>query len=428
MTLRVRPTSKLIAYSTIGTVFVIAGIVFSRVEAMEIGVVFIAAVTIGLSLAQRPSLAITGRLVNDALHEGESTVLGLDAQTTTGVQWLEMKVMTPNAIRSGADRSADGAIAVARGAGRHLDLELTTRRWGVYQIGPVRADIIDTFGLFRFQGDGADRMTVRIFPREDRLMRAIRPAETQLFSGDEVARVKGDGIEFAGVRPFEPGDQVRRINWSVSTRLQKLHINELHPEKNADVVVFLDSFSELSDSQDSTLLMAVRAAATVTRHYLRRRDRVGLVTFGGTLRWQLPDMGIRQAYRILDALLRTDAMVSYVWKGIEVIPPATLPPKALVIAISPLLDQRTVRALHELRGRGFDVVVVEVSPLAFTEAPRTEEEKLAYRLWVMKREGVRFGLWSAGIPVTVWSRDQALVHALQEIESFRRYGPKLSIS
>jgi uncharacterized protein (DUF58 family) len=269
---------------------------------------------------------------------------------------------------------------------------------------------------------------LRVFPREEVLARAIRPAETQLWSGDEVATHKGDGIEFAGVRPFEPGDRVRRINWAVSTRLRKLHINEVHPERNADVVIFLDSFSDFGDRSGSTLLTAVRATAAVARHYLRRRDRVGLVRFGGTLRWLLPGMGLRQAYRIVDALLSTDSFFSYAWKSVDVIPAQMLPAKALVVAISPLLDERTTSALLELRGRGFDLVIVEVSPLPFLTPPRSEEEKLAYRVWLMKREGMRYEYWKAGVPVAQWQHGVPLVAALQVVERFRRFGRSLRIS
>ena len=56
-----------------------------------------------------------------------------------------------------------------------------------------------------------------------------------------------------------------------------------------------------------------------------------------------------------------------------------MPPKALVVALTPLLDDRVVRALLDLRGRGFDLVVLEISPLPFVEGPAHEggEEPVA---------------------------------------------------
>ena len=428
MTFNARRSLKPVAYAVLGLVFLLAGVVLSRVEASEIGVVFLAAAAIGLAFAERPSLKLSARLSSEAVIEGDTASIELDVESREGAPWLELSMPAPAGVRSREELVRRDVVAIAPSTTRRIQIRLTARRWGVYRIGPAAVVARDSMGFFTFDSEGADQLVLRVFPREERVARAIRPAETQRLTGDEVSRQKGEGIEFAGVRQFEPGDPGRRINWSVSTRLQKLHINDLHPERNADVVVFLDSFSEIGDRQDSTLMMAVRATATIARHYLRRRDRVGLVTFGGTVRWQVPSMGVRQAYRIIDALLSTDAMLSYAWKGIGAIPVQTLPPGALVVAVSPLMDKRTMSALLELRGRGFDLVVVEVSPVPFVERPRTEEETLAFRLWTMRREAARFELWTAGIPVATWTRGEPLVAALEEVDRFRRSGRNLRIS
>ena len=81
-------------------------------------------------------------------------------------------------------------------------------------------------------------------------------------------------------------------------------------------------------------------------------------------------MGTVQLYRIVDALLDTQIILSYYWTGIDVIPRRTLPPSALVIALSPLLDVRSVDALLDLRARGYDLSVFDVSPVPFTAAAR----------------------------------------------------------
>ena len=56
-------------------------------------------------------------------------------------------------------------------------------------------------------------MTLRAFPREQRLRELVAPLRTQPFLGAHVARARGDGIEFADIRPFAPGDRVRQVNW-----------------------------------------------------------------------------------------------------------------------------------------------------------------------------------------------------------------------
>ena len=193
-------------------------------------------------------------------------------------------------------------------------------------------------------------------------------------------------MEFADLRLFAPGDRVRSINWRASARRDELVVNERHPERNADVILFLDTFADARAGGRSTLDLAVRATATLAARYLERRDRVGLVSFGGVLRWLTPGMGSTQRYRIVDALLESEIVFNYAWKDVSVIPARVLPPQALVVAVTPLLDDRAVEALADLRARRYDLAIVEVSPIGFTEPGESESDQLAHRLWVLRRE------------------------------------------
>ena len=71
------------------------------------------------------------------------------------------------------------------------------------------------------------------------------------------------------------------------------------------MILFLDSFAEARVAGRRRSTSPSGAAATLASHYLERRDRVGLVSFGGILRWLEPGMGPRQRYRLVDALLET---------------------------------------------------------------------------------------------------------------------------
>jgi uncharacterized protein (DUF58 family) len=164
----------------------------------------------------------------------------------------------------------------------------------------------------------------------------------------------------------------------------------------------------------------VRAAATLAARYLRQKDRVGLVTFGGMLNWLLPTTGAVQLYRIVDAMLDTQIVLSYAWRDIRTVPRRTLPPQALVLALTPLLDDRSEAALLDLRGRGFDLVVIEISPLSLLPAPQSEAGRLADRLWRLRREAVRGRFEGAGIPVAVWGDDAPLAAVLEEVRAYRR--------
>jgi len=92
-----------------------------------------------------------------------------------------------------------------------------------------------------------------------------------------------------------------------------------------------------------------------------------------------------------------------------------------VLALTPLLDERAVGTLLDLRARGFDVGVIEVSPVPFAAAAQGEREELAHRLWLMKREALRGRFARAGIPVAQWG-EEPLAAAVEEVAAYRRLG------
>jgi len=255
------------------------------------------------------------------------------------------------------------------------------------------------------------------------LRELLRPRETQVFAGNRVAREKSEGVEFADLRPFYPGDRIRRINWRASARRNEIWVNEYHAERNADVILVRDTFAEARRGAAGTLDQAVRAAATLAEEYLAHKDRVGVVGFGGILRWLRVQSGVAQMYRIVDSLISTEVMLSYAWKDVDVLPARTLPPKALVLALSPLLDERAMRALLDLRARGFDLAVVEISPLPFVEPAVTEAGELAFRIWKLRREARRTEYRRAGIAVAEWQEGVPLAAPIEEVNAFRRHAP-----
>ena len=102
-------------------------------------------------------------------------------------------------------------------------------------------------------------------------------------------------------------------------------MNERHPERNTDVVLFVDSFTDVRGYERSSLEEAVRAAASLATRYLERRDRVGLVGFGGVLRWLQPGMGATQRYRLIETMLETGVEPTYTWRDVNLIPARILP-------------------------------------------------------------------------------------------------------
>ena len=113
---------------------------------------------------------------------------------------------------------------------------------------------------------------------------------------------------------------------------------------------------------------------------------------------------------------------TYVAKDLDLVPPRVLPPQALVIALSPLLDARFVQAAENLAARGFDLVVLAVDPVAATRAALapTALVDAACRLWRLERAIRLDALAARGLRVLRWDAEEPLEVALARVPARRR--------
>jgi uncharacterized protein (DUF58 family) len=412
-------TPKLGAYVGLAALGLLAALAVRLPELVVLAAPFAVVAAIGLAAVRTPQIAAELTLERERALEGDEVAAELVLEAAVGSPRVEFLLEVPRGLTVAG--SNPRLVRLADGERRAFPVRFTCGRWGAYKLGRIYVRTHDALGLFCHETVLDERVPLKVYPTEEGLRSLLKPLDTQVFSGNHPARTKGEGIEFADLRPYVAGDRARQVNWRASARRAELWVNEYHPERNADVVVFLDSFTEARRGTRSTLDPALRAAASLVARYLRQKDRVGFVSFGGLLNWLLPATGARQLYRIVDAMLDTQIVLSYAWKDVDVIPRRTLPPKALVIALTPLLDDRSANVLLDLRGRGFDLVVVEISPLELLEQPRGDVEKLAYRLWHLRRDAMRGRFERAGVPLAIWEDESSLAAALEEVTTYRRY-------
>jgi uncharacterized protein (DUF58 family) len=396
---------KLGAYSGLAALALLAALATRRPELVVVAAPFALSAALGLLLARPPRIDAEVELGAERLLEGDELDVRVTLVADVGAERVEVLLQLPRELAL-LDGLNPVQLRLADGERRELTYRVRCGRWGAFRLGRVYLRGHDWFGFFRREGVLDRRVALKIYPSEENVRNLLRPLETQVFSGNHVARQKGEGIEFADLRPFVPGDRIRHVNWRASARRGELWINEHHAERNADVVILLDSFAEARRGDRSTLDPALRAAGTLAARYLQQKDRVGFVTFGGILNWLLPTTGAVQLYRIVDAMLDTQIVLSYAWRDIATVPPRTLPPQALVLALTPL--------------RGFDLVVIEISPLSLLPQARGEVGELAERLWRLRREAMRGRFERAGIPVAVWGDETSLAAALEEVSTYRR--------
>lgn len=127
-----------------------------------------------------------------------------------------------------------------------------------------------------------------------------------LFSGEYHSVFKGRGLEFADVREYQPGDDVRAIDWNVTARRGHLFVKEYVEEREltALLIVDLSASKEFGTGEKSNALIASEIAAILAFAAAGNNDRVGLLLV--TDRVELfvpPDSGRRHVMRLVLELL-----------------------------------------------------------------------------------------------------------------------------
>jgi uncharacterized protein (DUF58 family) len=125
-----------------------------------------------------------------------------------------------------------------------------------------------------------------------------------LVPGEYRATDLGGGTELAQVRPYEPGDDIRRMDWNVTARTTVPHVRIHVPERALTTWLVLDvSPSMTFGTADRRKADVAEGVAVAVGHLATQRgNRLGIVTFGGKRDQRLPARGGREG--LLSALLR----------------------------------------------------------------------------------------------------------------------------
>ncbi|MCV7379267.1 ATPase [Mycobacterium alsense] len=278
----------------------------------------------------------------------------------------------------------------------------TAERWGRYPIR-ARVDVLARGGLLT--GTAAvDAADVIVFPLTPPQSTPLPQIELLDRLGAHLTRHIGPGVEYADIRPYVPGDQLRAVNWPVSARRRQLHVTQRLTDRAADVVVLIDTYRQPAGPATDATERVVRGAAQVVQTALRHGDRAGIVALGGNRpRWLGADIGQRQFYRVLDTVLGAG-------EGFEnttgtLAPRAAVPVGAIVIAFSTLLDTEFALALIDLRKRGHVVVAVDI----LDRSPFEErQDPLIDRMWALQRSAMYRDMATVGVDIVSWRADGTL--------------------
>jgi uncharacterized protein (DUF58 family) len=268
-------------------------------------------------------------------------------------------------------------------------------------------------------------------------MRTIRLVE-DLMAGQYHSVFKGRGMDFDEVRPYQPGDEVRRIDWNVTARTGVTHIKKYVEEREMTVMLLVDASASggTGSVHQSKRELAAELAAVLAFSAIRNNDKVGLLLFTEKAeRYISAKKGRSHVLRIISEILthrpkhrgtNLNAALNHVSHALS--------RRAVVFVLSDFMDKDFDRAL-KICGRKHDLIAVpvidgserelpDVGWIAFEDAETgevleidtadSESRKLFAESAATRLNGLRQTFRRAGLDTIEAQTDQPYLKALRK--------------
>ncbi|MFE3321847.1 DUF58 domain-containing protein [Nocardia sp. NPDC059195] len=340
----------------------------------------------------------------------ESEVIGCSAVAfvDSGHALLRMTALPMPGLEVEVEEAHDSG-----GAPAGLRLGLSATRWGRYPV-QVKVSALSPAGLAVATTE-LPAAKLYVYPIADPQRMRLPRTELPDRIGTHLTLRHGPGVEYADIRAYTPGDQLRAVNWPVSARRGRLYVTQRFTNRSADVVVMVDTSQQAPGPASASLELSVRGAAQVVQSTLQSGDRTAVVCLGESPRWLRPDIGRRQFYRIVDTVLGVGD--EHVETTGTLAPHAAVPIGAIVVAFSTLLDTQFALSLIDLRKRGHVVVAVDV--LRGTPFEDGLDPTMA-KMWQLERASMYRDMGTVGVDIIAWPEDTRLDQAMRLLPEHRR--------
>lgn len=293
-----RPTARGWTVIAVGIGLVGGGLVGTTSVAVSAGLLLLVLVVLGVVMAFVVAAPLRGRrsTARAIVQVGEV----YRERITLGGTNLPIGPRSTLLVREQLD---DGLVSMSTAetyatVGPHvppavLDVEALAMHRGRCLVGPVTIRVEDPFGLLRIDRPVVPAEEVVVVPATTPLAALETGALAGAVSADEGRVGQGGSADDSELRPYRPGDPIRRVHWAQSARRGELHVRQTTQAQPPEAVIALDvrresyqrlgrdDLAELSDlGGDAAFEHAVVVAASVARALAARTSRVLLVSDG----------------------------------------------------------------------------------------------------------------------------------------------------
>jgi uncharacterized protein (DUF58 family) len=260
-------------------VAVVAGRLFGLVELylFGAGLAALAAFAAGRVLTTRLRLEVGRQLSPRRVHAGQQARVELSVTNTADRPTPVLRMHDP------VDGTQGATVLLAPIDERfnvRSAYRLPTERRGLIGIGPLSVVIADPFGLAEVDAVAAPRTELTVLPHVDEVLPPPPSGGDEPLAGTRQTTLAASaGDDFAALREYVVGDDLRRIHWPSTARHGELLVRQDEVHWQGRTTVVLDTRARTH--HDESFETAVSAAASVLAAAWRRRDLVRLVTTGG---------------------------------------------------------------------------------------------------------------------------------------------------
>ena len=221
---------------------------------------------------------------------------------------------------------------------------------------------------------------LQLIQRVRRIEIKTRALSNNIFAGEYHSAFKGRGMSFAEVREYQPGDDVRDIDWNVSARFDRTYVKVYEEERELTVMLLIDISAslEFGSSQLSQREQLTEIAATLAFSAMRNNDKIGALFFSDNVELYIPPAkGKGHILRIIRELLTISpkGRGTNIGAGLEYFL-RVMRKKSVAFLMSDFLDQEDYTTLLKRANKKHDLVAVQVYDERMTHLPNVGWMKL----------------------------------------------------
>jgi uncharacterized protein (DUF58 family) len=371
----------------LSVIFIFAGIIFGSGPLIGLGVFLLVATLIARYWSNHALDKLTYEriLPENRAFEGESLhlTLRLANDKPLPLPFVEVRDMVPKDTLVGEEHvslsTSPGYVFLGRST--HLawyerinwPVELKSPPRGYYRIGPGRITTGDMFGFFPIAREDEDYSPVIIYPRIYSMPELGLPAARPFGERKGRERIFEDPGRIAGIRDYQPGDPMRRIDWKASARRQALQSKVYEPSATLHLLIAMN-VNTMEHSWEgyvpATLERLLSVAGSVANQGIETGYAVGLVANGSFRESDRPmripvGRSADQLGRILEALAVIGPLTLSSLSDVIDREAHSFPFGATLVCVTARMEEPLAASLRRVASAGHSVIVLSLSQEEF---------------------------------------------------------------